>query len=508
MLPPICDRSCFTDRGDIWGVTSNRYRFAFHYGEFSFSAYDKCRSLGIYWVNNPKELPYWSYAAPLRTILHWCMEQSGQQLLHAAAIGTDDGAILLTGEGGIGKSTTALIGLDNNMKFAGDDYVVVGLDPIPTVYPLYSSAKVNQFSEIQFEHLKAYQTNRARDDEKKVFQLYPDYKSQIPESMPLAAIFVPKIVDGETSAIKPDITRGDVVRKASFTTVSQLPYSGKYTYEFIEILSKLLPGYYLEVGSSRNNIAQTISNFIAVDPKPKIKTEKGSKQKTILPSLSVIIPVYNRENTIKEALDNVVSQKYPDMDLIVINDGSTDKTEETIKSHHFDIRYFSQNNLGPSQARNRGIVNTRSDYIAFLDSDDLWPKGMLVHLVESLIADQNADVVKGYCQLARMDSTTNSFEYEGSPLDTFPNYITGTVFRKQAFDKVGLFDKELRFGEDNDWFIRAQEKSLIIKRLKCTSVIVRRHDNNMTRNKDMNELNVVRVIKKSLDRKRQQIHED
>jgi len=125
--PPPFDRKRITDRGDIWGFTSQRYRLAFHYGEYSVSMFDREHGQGYFWVDDAAHLPYWSAAAPLRTLLHWCMEASGRQLLHAAAIGTANGGLLLTGRGGLGKSSTALAGLLGGMDFAGDDYVAVAL---------------------------------------------------------------------------------------------------------------------------------------------------------------------------------------------------------------------------------------------------------------------------------------------------------------------------------------------------------------------------------------------
>ena len=78
------------------------------------------------------------------------MEASGRQLVHAAAVGTDEGALLITGRGGVGKSTTALACLEAGMQFLGDDYVVVGLDPEPQVYRLYGSAKLTSNSSSAF----------------------------------------------------------------------------------------------------------------------------------------------------------------------------------------------------------------------------------------------------------------------------------------------------------------------------------------------------------------------
>ena len=103
MAPPPCREESFTARGDIWGFTSSRIKTAFHWIEYSVNLMDHSARTGIYWVQRAATLPYWVHAAPLRTLFHWWMEKNGCQLLHGAAVGTDDGAVLLAGKGGIGN---------------------------------------------------------------------------------------------------------------------------------------------------------------------------------------------------------------------------------------------------------------------------------------------------------------------------------------------------------------------------------------------------------------------
>lgn len=105
-----------------------------------------------------------------------------------------------------------------------------------------------------------------------------------------------------------------------------------------------------------------------------------------MPMVSVIIPYYNNFNTLKRALDSVCAQSYQDFEIILINDGSLDQSqqvvEEYIKKHpDFQFRHFIQNNNGPSAARNNGIQNAEGKYIAFLDADDTWePKKLEIQI--------------------------------------------------------------------------------------------------------------------------------
>ncbi len=498
---PSFDNRHFTDRGDIWGFDNSAYQFAFLYGELSVNMYSRQERCGYYWVDDPRSLPYWCAAAPLRTLLHWCMAEDGRQLLHAAAIGTKDGALLLTGRGGIGKSSTALAGLQHGMLFCGDDYVVVGLEPEPTVYPLYGSAKVHRDQLAHCERLLPCLRNPAgAADEKAVFQLTPVFSAAMPSSMPIKGVAVPRVQDSESSFLNTDITPNEVRNAAGLTTVEQLAYAGNATYAFIDRLCQAVPGYALQLGRDRKLLVDALVSWLQAPPKRSrsVQTPSLGPQPT---AVTVIVPAYNRAHLIDEAIANIVGQGYPDLELIVVDDGSTDGTAARVRTHP-SAKLFEQPNSGPAQARNRGIMNARGEYLAFLDSDDLWPEGVLRELVRTMDAHPEVDVVMGWPQLAQWNMRSGTYEYFGNPCEGFGSYITGSVFRREVFDRVGLFDADMNFGEDVDWFARAGERGINVMRIDGVSVVVRRHGGNMTEGKNLVELNVLRSFKKALDRKR------
>jgi glycosyltransferase involved in cell wall biosynthesis len=498
--PPPCEWADFTDRGDIWGFNSQRIKTAFHWSEYSVNVMDTEANTGVYWVKNPKTFPYWVASSPFRSMIQWWMEKNGGQLLHAAAVGTQNGAVLITGKGGTGKSTSALTCLNAGMKYLGDDYVIVKNEPEPKVFSLYNTAKVMVEDMHRFPNLKRLTSaHTAENQEKDVLYLYPGLKDQIVNELPLRAILTPKIQQNEETRIEP-ASFWPIQRAMSFTTMSQLPGVGAHTQQFINEFIQNLPCFTLMPGRNLGLIPKTITDFLQFPEKYSLGNNP-STDASEKPLISIIIPVYNGEKFIQQAIDNILSQQYPAIEIIMVDDGSTDNSREVIESLSVDVRYFHQPNSGPGAARNRGIRDVSGQYIAFLDVDDLWPAKNLEFLMNELTADPELEVVRGFAQLFREDENGNR-EFLGSPKESFQNYIGAGIYRKSAFEKVGLYDPELRFGEDGDWFNRAGEQKIKMKRLEEITLLVKRHSNNMTKGKSLVELNTLKVFRKQLERKR------
>jgi hypothetical protein len=501
MLPPPCDREGFSDRGDLWGFNSRRIKTAFHYHDFSVNLFDHDRRTGIYWIQNAELLPYWVLSSPLRTLFHWWMERHGCQLVHAAAVGVGDEALLVVGKGGLGKSSTALACLEAGFEFMGDDYVIVRHAPRPAVYGLYATAKINREDIGRFAAFKPYlYKTEVPPDEKAVLFLHPPFGAQLRREMPLAAIAVPRVVDRADTVLVPEVP-SVVHQAASFTTMSQLPYAGDHTHRLFTSLCDALPGYRIELGADPERLTGAIRTFLS-DTTARPYTNGAPTRPTGSPLVSVIIPVHNGERFVADAVGSVLAQTWPSIEIIIIDDGSTDGTEVAVRRLPCDVHYFKQENLGPAAARNRGIRDASGDFVAFLDVDDLWPEHMIALLMDELIRQPELDVVRGYSQVMEYDPVTGIYEYRGNPKESFPYSIASGVYRKRVFDRVGLFDKTLLYGEDTDWYNRAHELHVPMHRVEAITLHVRRHGKNMTHAKTLVELNMLRVLKKSLDRQR------
>lgn len=500
MVPPPCDKTHFTDRGDIWGFNSKRIKTAFHWSEFSVNVMDLQTSEAVYWIKTPKNLPYWTTSSPFRTLFHWWMEKNNCQLLHAAAVGTHNGAVLITGKGGMGKSTTALTCLHEGLFYTADDYLIVKKDPDPQVFSLYSTAKLNRGEVSSFKKFeKCLGKPVDKDQEKDVLYLYPTFKHQIMNKMPLRAILVPHVKQQNTTGFT-EASYWRVYRAMSFSTMSQLPGVGSHTHTYLQELCKKLPINTIELGQDFSKTPLAIANYLKTPEQFSVyQTQKKDKNKK--PLVSVIIPVHNGETFIRQAIENVVSQQYPAMELIVVDDGSTDSTTEIVENLPYDIRLFKKENFGPSAARNWGIKDASGKYIAFLDADDLWPENIIPFLVEELEENKDIEIVRGHAQLFK-NETSNKKVFLGNPAESYPYYIGAGLYRRSVFNSVGLFDRALWFGEDTDWYYRAREKEVKIKWLEEVTLYVRRHGENMTEGKNLLELNKLKTFKKILDRQR------
>lgn len=501
MAEAPCSRQCFTDRGDIWGMASERTRLAFHWSDGSVNVADMEGATYLYWVQDGTALPYWSKASPLRTLFHWLMRAHGHQLLHAAAIGTAEGAVLITGKGGVGKSTSALACLDDGMGYVGDDYLVVQLAPEPRAVSLYATAKLHAGHAENFPRFRELIANLdTMREEKAVLNLFPDHAERIALSMPLRAVLLPRISPQVETTFAP-VPRAALQRAAAFTTMSQLPHAGRDTHDFIERMIAALPGLEIRLGSDLAGIPRAIRGLLA-DPAAAVAALAGPKEAAPrLPLVSVVIPVHDGAGFLPGAVANVLGQGYPSLEIIVVDDGSSDDIEAAVRALPVDVRFFRQIQSGPAIARNRGIKDASGELIAFLDVDDLWPDGTLPLLAEALAREPGTMVVRGHAQLFR-DEPEGGMRYLGNPEESYPHYIGAALYRREAFQAVGLFDSGLMFGEDTDWARRAEEVGLPVTRLPLVTLLVRRHEANMTRGRSMLELNQLKVFHRMLGRRR------
>jgi GT2 family glycosyltransferase len=293
----------------------------------------------------------------------------------------------------------------------------------------------------------------------------------------------------------------DLQQAAAITTMSQLPHAGPRTHAFFERMVRTLPVGRLHLGTEIDRISAAIESFLKESAESASPVPSAPVADQPQPLVSVIIPVYNGARFIVEAVHSIVAQEYGSLEIIVVDDGSTDETAEIVARLDRDVRYVFQENAGPGAARNRGIRDASGDLIAFLDADDLWATGSLRLLVNRLLEDPELDIVHGYARLFKDGEPNGGMDFL-NPNEVFPYYIGAGLYRRRAFERAGLFEEQLRFSEDTEWYGRAAELGLRIDRLEGITLMVRRHENNMTRGKNLADLQMLRVFKLMLDRRR------
>jgi glycosyltransferase involved in cell wall biosynthesis len=202
------------------------------------------------------------------------------------------------------------------------------------------------------------------------------------------------------------------------------------------------------------------------DNREQVAAISNISQSTIdKPKISVIIPTYNAMSYLPEAVDSVLRQTFRDFELIIIDDGSNDHTVEWVSSlTDLRIKLITQENQGSAAARNRGIAIAKGKYIALLDADDLWEANKLAKQVDFLDAHSSIGLVDTSVVLVNENcKSTGKVVTSKAEGDVWKNLVqfqpvcscdSTPLIRRECFDKVGLFDRDLMFLEDLDWWIR------------------------------------------------------
>ncbi|MDY6950923.1 MAG: glycosyltransferase [Thermodesulfobacteriota bacterium] len=211
------------------------------------------------------------------------------------------------------------------------------------------------------------------------------------------------------------------------------------------------------------------------------------------PLVSVIIATHNRAEFIAETVESAIGQTYRRIEIIVVDDGSTDDTRQVLKKYENKIKYIYQDRAERSKARNRGFRYSQGEYIAFLDSDDIWLPQKIEKQVKVLNERQDVGLVYVDVQFidakgephsggARWDTRKRDVLYEDLMTN---NIVTGTtssaMIRRSCLDKVGLFDETMNTCEDLDLYRRISEY-YPFHAIASPLVRFRVHDTNTQRN--------------------------
>lgn len=215
------------------------------------------------------------------------------------------------------------------------------------------------------------------------------------------------------------------------------------------------------------------------------------------PLVSIIIPVFNAELYVAEAINSVLSQS-GSVEVVVVDDASTDGTAEILQSFGDRIKVVSlPKNRGTATARNAGIQQAQGSFIGFLDADDRWFPNVLEHLLSPLESEEY-DFVRGTTKFFR--DTADGRELQEQSFAEIQ--IGTTLYKRKVFEKVGLFDEEMRYAEDMDWNMRLHEAGCPGKRIDTPILQYRRHGNNLTNNEKLVKESMLGAFRKKFERAR------
>jgi glycosyltransferase involved in cell wall biosynthesis len=249
------------------------------------------------------------------------------------------------------------------------------------------------------------------------------------------------------------------------------------------------------------------------------------------PLVSVVIPVFNAEETIVEALESVSCQTYSPIELVVVDDGSTDNTTEVINNYHqwhlkncqektpIEFRYIHQENGGPSKARNTGIMASNGEYIAFLDADDLWTGDKLEKQLRIFSREPSVDIVFTDVKISRLRNnqieeftvfhkkklSTDFFGHEFIVVDPFEKLMKlnfmptpSVVARRACFDNGRLFNEKRRHVEDWELWLK-MSLSLNFAYVKDVCVHVREMGDGLSSNEVEMMISIIDIFESFIE---------
>jgi hypothetical protein len=256
----------YTHRGDIRSVGSARFRAAFHPHSGILNLADLDRGRAVYWIRDAAAIPSYARSMPLLPILHWWTNRFGMQLVHAGVVGTPRAGAVLAGEGGAGKSTTALACLAAGLDFASDDYCVLQSDPTPRAHSLFCSARLHppDLEYLPFARPLVHNPSDLGSDKALLF-LDEAFRPRLAAALPARVVLLPRRSPRRDTTYVP-APPAAAHRALTNVTLHNLPGAGAAAIAAIARVVRRLPCYYLDLGSDRATTPAAIRAVLEAVP--------------------------------------------------------------------------------------------------------------------------------------------------------------------------------------------------------------------------------------------------
>jgi glycosyltransferase involved in cell wall biosynthesis len=224
------------------------------------------------------------------------------------------------------------------------------------------------------------------------------------------------------------------------------------------------------------------------------------------PLISCLVPMFNAETYIAEALDSILAQTYGKTEIVVVDDGSTDRSADVVRGHGAGVHLVSQSNTGLGGARNACLRHARGPFIAYLDADDVWHPQKLELQMALFEAQPDTDICFGYAQnfwVDELDAERRKYRDWVLAAPVRSLILSTSLLRRVVFKSCGPFDTALKELADKHWVMCIDEAGLTTRCIPDIILYRRLHRQNLTRRMDDDDrTNMVNLLKATLDRRR------
>lgn len=251
-------------RGELEGFNSERFEAAFFTHARMLTVIDHDLKRGVVCLATSLEIPAFELACPLRGILSWILRRNETVMIHAASVGTPAGCVLIGGNSGAGKSSTALRGLAGGMYYFGDDICAISNKlNSPTVFGIYSSGKTFSSDLKLFPTLKSSVHSHFEESyEKVVYFFYKKFHIQLPQSGEIKAVIIPH-QDSKLAIGFQKISYANALSVICSSTKNLLPHAGNEMFHILASILHQIPCYRFNLGNDPSLIADSLAHFIS-----------------------------------------------------------------------------------------------------------------------------------------------------------------------------------------------------------------------------------------------------
>jgi hypothetical protein len=227
-----------------------------------FFMYSVMENKAVFWTKDARRLPTFFRAAPFLTLMHWWANMQGLRLVHAGAVGTDAGAVLIAGKGGSGKSTTSLLCVLAGMHFLSDDFCLVQAGERPLVHCLNGSGKLHRDHFQQFPELAARSVDPVPDAfDKPLIFVHEHFPTQVKTSLPLRAVILPQVTGKDTTSWEP-LSASTALRALTSSTMFQFSPDDGSAFRDMAAVLRGLPCFRLLLGTRTAEIPAAVRDIL------------------------------------------------------------------------------------------------------------------------------------------------------------------------------------------------------------------------------------------------------